>query len=631
MLKNSDSYISNICYGFNSSKFDNFLVYNRYLSKVNHFERTLSSLFYDNTLFCSIGNIVFKDVMKLDSPDTLKNKTKLNKFYKKISVGKLSFTKQNKIFNYDFNCDLNKFVKYLDENRYLLDLIKYCEYDCKSLFEYFIRLKNMFISGKYYTPLDSKYTLGGHCLKIFKEKCKVKKFILKYKKYQLLLKAQYAGISYSNPVEKKMFDVSLIDIVSQYPASMIGKELYPLPGKLSVDSSKKMKINKEGQFLPSIIELSWINQDNLKSINIIPKRTENGYDWDYKGKIKDIVLNSYDLQTLHNYGCKYKIKRIHYFENYSTGFEIFHKYIIESGKIKTIEDIKKDKKNEELRNFAKLNLNIITGKLSQKERFSSTHVINNGFDSFKYPKNKYRVKYEFNNAYIIENFKKINENTKISTYLPFAIFIYSIARQKIQRIIQELKIKPLFIETDSICLKNKYLDKIKGNLNLFDMIKNKFVDAPILVNKNQEYKLFGQYEIEFSAKKSISLAKKAYIMYNDSENFKFRFKGISKNSYICDNKILIKLYDDMVKTYKHSAKIKLKNSFYKSLTNDIINREKELKKKLISQINFELFEKILKGETFLVTISNFQKNLTNKGFNLIPFLSLKKLSLSGLV
>lgn len=642
ILEINKSYFKVICLGYNSAKFDNYLIAKEAF-ELNYFEMKLSTLFYDNHLFLNFAeNIFFKDCMKYDNPGTLRSKTTFNKYYNKIQTGRYSFVEQNLIYNCS-NLDtkedrLNFYFEFMEKNGALQEFIEYCLYDTLSMVEWFTNLRLRYIIGGYYNEICNKYTLGGIALDIFQKKCKIPKFQMDNKFYEALIDSQYAGISYSRNFDKEDTDLVLLDIVSQYPASMIQKDnLFPTKFIDIIQNNYMFDIEEEylDKDYVAIIKLINIDQSELRkhSINIIPFKDEKGYDYNSKELINSWVT-SVDYKNLKKYGATFEWEKAYLFEGES-GLSLFKNYVVSAAKTKILQDLAKDenskeifnklnikpiKYNKDIREFEKLKLNILTGKLSQKERLIKYKFLANidNNQALNLIDDDYEIINHIGNSMVFKSEKKLEDVKKIQNYLPLAVFIYSYARQMIYDIIHEYKIHPLLIETDSILIKQDKWDEIKNNKReYYDCLTNK--TKKVTLGFNNDYKLFGQWEPEFFADQAISLSKKSYILQNDKKT-KYRYKGVRPDCKICDDPGIILIYNNINKIHDKESKDRIKLNLYTKISQQLT----EDSDKSIFE-NYQLYKDLLNKKEILIYYNNISKNIKSSGITMRPVLGLKKL------
>ncbi len=611
-------------FSFNGARFDNWLVFHE---ASRFYPEEMNDIFtYDKNLFFKLSdNIKFFDCIKYCSPSSLDKLTKNNKFYKKVKLNKMSnitFNELNYVYNQN-NQSLDSVFDYLKlKNQYEI-FIEYNKIDILAMAEWFLYLQEDYMKIMNVYDITSNLTLGSHCLKYFIHKLKLKNptrnhhFKLTKKEYDLILKSQYAGISYCNRQLTEEL-ITVIDIVSQYPYSLLYGN-YP-----SIDSENKLILTSAFDMDKDLGYhiINNLDQSNL-ILNIIPGRTKDGYDYHQK-IIDEVVINTIDLKQLIKYGVKYDLIESFKWKYTEKGIDIFGDYILPLMKMKNQQDIYKKNKDPrydpQKRAFIKMMLNIITGKLSQKIQINKEILVNSISLISKYKNDK---DYELMGtiAHNVLHFNKIEKTSNkknIYSYIPIATLIYSYARKLIMDVILENNITPLNIETDSIAMLDNDFKKLQEKkIKVYDDFGN--IKNVNLLYKDEGYKYFGQFEIENVFYRGITLSKKTYFFENKDPKYnKSKFKGISKDWIICDDK---KLIADYIK-----CKNKKDYEMYMRLCDKLIKYDPLINNSIY---RFEIYKKLFNNEDVYVIYNNilksFKTNDNKSDAILVPSLGIKKL------
>jgi hypothetical protein len=474
--------------------------------------------------------------------------------------------------------------------------------------EYAIKLKDGFLN-MYQKDIFEYYTLGGIAKNVLIEKTGLCPFKISNQFYKKLINAQYAGISYSTNKRKMRNEmIRVVNIVSHYPAVMLNFE-YPIPSKTKVvDNFIKGKIG--------IVTVNNISQKDLKSINLIPIRKEEGYDYnDKETLIEEADLTSADYENLIRYGGTCDVVKFEYWEESIQGHELFKEYIIPAAREKTIQDLIKENMVDRLnelgmneavnagyddakRDTSKLMLNISSGKLSEKYRTENYQIATTYYEYNKLTQNPNSIEKTklSDKAAVFCNVKNIEDEKCIKTFIPIAVFIYSYARMLIHDLLQRFEIQPFIIETDKITMSDEEYQKIINadiKKSYFNVMTRDFEERPLIYDAKQETKekIFGLYELEGTFNRGISLSKKTYFLENTiTGDKKFKYKGISKKSKIVPK--------DLVEKFIMSNKTNTA-----LLINELMIRDNELE----SPFTFDIYERLLNGEHIYVFYSNFSK------------------------
>ena len=588
--------------GFNSARFDNWVIFEDIFERLGE---KISRIFtYDGNLYFNISeNISFKDSFKYNRPDKLQNLTKTNKVYKKSKLDVISFHEINHIYNKinrksNKKGDIKAIFDIMKSRGILEKFLEYNEIDVLALRQYYEEtLEPMYMQTFKRKPTEC-LTLGRHALDYFEKKCNQRPFKLTKDMYDSFIEAQYAGISFSSEsiVNEKLY---ILDIISQYPTACLTGN-YP--------KGKFHKVDKRNPTKIGVYLVKNINQSNLKSFNIVPKRTKEGYDYNYHEETINSWLCTTDVEELIKYKCKHEIEYGYEAEEIITGKELFGSYVYNFMQRKNAADnellqVQNESKRkielEMLRTMCKLSLNILTGKLSQKIRDKQIKVATNPRSLATILKQDNITFKSFignSSAVLLLQHSNPFKIGVTNTYIPLAIEIYAKARAMIHNVLEKYNIQPFVIETDSITMKQSEFDRVKNEtITSFDG-----ENIPLLYNSNNQ-KIFGQYELEHVFNRGISLAKKCYFL-DGPDGIKYRAKGIHNNAMIYPEK--------RATTPEEITKFLLEN-----------NGE--------SPFSWQNYEKLFYGKEFNIAYSNFIHNIgscKNKAnFQIRPSIGIKKI------
>lgn len=304
---------------------------------------------------------------------------------------------------------------------------------------------------------------------------------------------------------------------------------------------------------------------------IIPKRDDNGLNWQYDGKF-EAVLTSVDIECIFRHGGKVEFIPLNddvdcigfYWEESSK--EIFKNYFEPIKNEKTKQDILKkeidDSKkigeeitndyNPALRNISKLLLNSLSGKTIQRNFDTTVEMVKNDkehkhFEN-KVKNNTVEIKMMRNEYYLLYGELKedrvYNKNKAKPSYL--GVFIYAHARAYMYDLIYS-NYDVTYTDTDSAIIrnydfnnfKNKFIQKKDAGAHEFYCLSDKR-GIPTMGGE------FGQFEEELDSTnkkfESYILAKKMYAVEmklvdgNICPLSKYRLKGINLSKDILISK-----------------------------------------------------------------------------------------------
>lgn len=167
---------------------------------------------------------------------------------------------------------------------------------------------------------------------------------------------------------------SSMDICSMYPYIFcIAPVYYPSGDKIFVNDILDMPDGKLGMFYCDIR-----NQETL-TVSLICQKTKTGNNWDYKGKLKNILIGTPMIDYLKSLGVELDIKHGHFYTDKIKSCELFKPYL-ELMAIKneqdTFKQIKSHLYNYALRECIKLASNAISGKENEGLHLDRIDVLN---------------------------------------------------------------------------------------------------------------------------------------------------------------------------------------------------------------------------------------------------------------
>ena len=599
MTQNKSDKEKNILVGYNSSRFDNFLLTRELLKH---------GLLGENSVFFagnSILKLVFGSFTTIDLCrfTMMPLATACKEFGCNIVKGSLShaevqdyyFMKGDKFFD-----DLHKkgIKTIVDGEEKLIkakDIIDYNILDCTSLADLYCKVKTGFekLSGK---DIDDFMTISQLAYDKWDDSDHGVEAPESLKVWQFMRKAAFGGRSQIFTPGHFKGTFQAWDVKSLYPFVMLNC-YFPI-GK-EIETKKYMK-GKLG-----IYSCRVISQPKDK---IIPKRSaKNPLDWEHD-KPFECNLTSVDIECIREFGGKVEIIPNeegvigYYWENKSK--TVFADYLIPFKNEKSRQDSIKDtpEYNAALRAICKLAMNSLSGKVIQKMYKSSTKLCTNLDQIAKFMKKHDDVVINplkgVSDIYIKGNRKEINYSQKRAKPNFLGVFIYSHARTHMyQSVISKFKEK-FAMDTDSIHVRTKSkVEKAKK-----DFVQE--IDFKTMIPQEKGYgkfnigNEFGDFEAEipFDTRDVYFVSSKCYGLFGNKDgesertsqaknctnckenntksctkcekNCKMRFKGISSRDRIIDmpledfEKLSIK---EKFKLYE-SLPPALSEKLYKTLT-----------------------------------------------------------------
>lgn len=529
-------------YGFNSSRFDNYLVIEEMLKK----DMCPKIAFLKDKIFFSWGhNIIFKDLLTMISPISLDGACKQFNLKHKKLTGSVNFHELNLAW---FTGGMDKIMEYKDK------LQKYNDLDVASLVELFVKIRTStktligYEIEKYDTigqiaihrlmdlHIDPKYQ---RCSKNIKLGAFPYKASTSYGVYKELKKAMFASFSYCDRGSYEG-DYVCVDVVSLYPYVMSLVTNQYGYGEL-IKIATWHKPDGDYRLRPGIYEVTLSNWDETYGMKFIPIISDEVYNFNHSKEFTR-YLYSQDINfILDNKLADIEILGGYTWEHSKSGKDIFSKYMRPLMDEKNEQDEMKgtENYNQGIREMCKAYMNILSGKILQRLVYESVYKATKGIDG-RYP---FFEVANCGNLFISKQpTKDISDDKKINAIDLFGAQLYCFARIHMYKLIKqifELGDKPIIIETDSIVCKRETLD------NLSEFIEN--VDGVIIKLfpvrgqsqgrrdcKSLPCKEFGQLEIECKDITGIRAYRKKCYKYETAEITKYRFKGIHGSARILD-------------------------------------------------------------------------------------------------
>ena len=454
-------------YGFNSSKFDNLLIYD----KLKDYNKSIEFIFCKSSIKRIIyNNITFLDLnlyyqgslssvaqsFKLDVhkgiyPYTFVNKD--NIYYK----GKAP---EEKYFN---NGDYALFLeecKDLDNFDLKTYTEKYCLLDSQLCYEIAIKhLKECVgeIDGRHYN-VQSCVTGAGIALKMFKQVFLNDTLNETPEKVTINERFRYKGGR--TEVFKKEFDgiktnerLYYFDINSSYPASMTQEMPYRYV-RSEKFNNKEMTADEIKKCNGYFASVEYVG-DNKHFIPNILIRTEEGdvmatnksdFDWHWGCELIEAYKN----------GCKIIVNECEHYETKKI-FEDYANYFYN-------ERLKVKKTDECKAMFYKLLLNSLYGKFGQKT-FTSTEIVNNSQEMYNNLGQFDRlINFEVVNNKIIMEYETKGDDKNVGKLIRFSSYISALSRCNLSEVMRDIGHENIYYcDTDSIFTSKKPSDKYIDN------------------------------------------------------------------------------------------------------------------------------------------------------------------------
>ncbi len=578
--------------GFNNSKFDNF-----FMAQHACIQGDLSYLFYVN------NSILKMAIGKHSTFDTCRFLiTTLDKACESFH------TNPKKIKGFNHNIPQSQYEnKTLD--KWLIDnhekIEEYNKLDVLSLCDLTMKLIKVV---KYLTNENIlKYmTIGEFAYDFYKKHSKYRTPKPKCYKDDLFIRSSLtAGRTQCFYGRSKLIgDLRMPDVTSLYPHIM-NSEYFPYGDYINTDKYIKGKLGIYNCIIKNQ-NMKWINEDKIifpegfktkYAPVVVPRRDEDveiSLDWNYRGEMK-CQLSSVDIDLIIKNGGEVQIFSGLYWEH-STN-ELFKNYItpfmnekIKQDKFKQNGD---NQYNGALREFCKLCLNSLSGKVIQRNFTKIFQRIENDKDMEKFEsktKHETRKEYYYSKNLVFAEGELKDENDIFRdkakpSYL--GIFIYAYARRYMyEKLLSRYFV--MYMDTDSTCTtKIEYDRMVRENKELFNGKK------------------FGNLEEEVGeAKMIITISPKNYLVYNptDESKCKRKFKGVNINYKNGDTWAEIKI---------HSGKqdsIVMNNKTIKTLDEISIKDVIELRKTEKKCGSNEMFETLYNQKSIVIFSSHLRKH-----------------------
>ena len=608
--------------GFNSSKFDNFLLN----EELDYHDLIYDVVYVNNSVLdirSSIGLKYFD--LRRYIPSSL---LQACKDFKTKNIKVEGFSHEEPQNAYEFGC----LGLWIEENKEKFE--KYCKMDVVCLEELFTIVNNsvkelttLEVEGvKECSRITDAATIGQLAYRYWKKTCDEKIVCCKTKQEDdCHRKSMYGGRTQCFLGKQKLEGkpMVLVDVKSLYPyAGLIGE--YPIgesvktekyiPSKLGI---YKCKILKRENY-PMIAKDGYGNERRLP--NIIPFRSEDEtpLNWDYEGEM-DCVLTSVDIQMLKKYGWEVEIHEGEFWNKSSN--TVFKNYISKFMDEKNKQDSLKgtEKYNAGIREMCKLFLNCLLGKIMQRN-FEDGYVLcrnNKQIDKFLS-----KVKFESVEVHNIGlklmymKGKLINNIVKPKP-AHLGTFMYSYARKHMYDNIFS-KEMVYYSDTDCALIEKSVYERLKVENELFSQKKTEFGVFELEEVKGEK---------EFNG--ALLIAPKTYCLYNldpikgSKCALKFRAKGVSlKDDYANSG--------EDVKTLMYDGKVK-KNlmtlewikgwmpdhfeDFRPEVDLEYFDEEyfRSAKKGKVGSVEF--FEELYEGKPITVLTTIFKRGVKKEGDN----------------
>ena len=565
-----DSYYTLI--GYNSSRFDNFILLNHYVEEVDEFVKPFfagGSILklrigdrHDSFDLVRFVNAELKDACKKFKT----NPVKLDGFSHVVIQNLYNHSKHN-------------FETKMKEK--LSELKLYNKTDVLSTVSLFYKVRNAIKEACNMNITDSMTlaSLSYNYINTFPEFQEIEpaKNYEDDKKFRQAVIGGRCETKYGKKYSLTVDDNVMVDCTSLYPYVMINRR-YPIGEYEQTDTYVEGKLG---------IYECVVKQLEDKP-NSVPKR---GLTLDWKNKEEfNITLTSVDIECLKKHGHGVVVGKGHYWEKSSN--KVF-------SQLKVFEEKKKQQDeygatnnplyNAALREMYKLILNSLSGKVIQRNYTETSQLINNEEEmrKFQLTLDKENKSVEFsmfsgNKIYVSGN-KSPTDAFKNPKPAFIGCFIYAYAREHMySNMIYPLDV--LYTDTDSALISVKDYAKVPKNLlgNDFGQFKEELTG--IDKKTGMKARVLGYYLI----------APKFYhVMNSDSDKVKMKIKGVNKN-----DKIISKEQAENIDDLTPEEKFKL---YY----------EGGLEKAYSSKT----FEKIFKNEDVYVLCSQLRKEIFKQNCN----------------
>lgn len=345
---------------------------------------------------------------------------------------------------------------------------------------------------------------------------------------------------------------------------------------------------------------------NQPKDNVIPHRTrDKPLDWFYEKPI-NTWLTSVDIDCLKDFNAN--VEFLPFDEEGHTGIEwtekgdAFGAFLRPLREDKTKQDrlrdalasgrdpefVKKCLKegyvyNKARRNFAKLAMNSLSGKVIQRMFASVTKLVTRSCEITKFIENHTEVYFEplsGSAACIMRGTKKeIKYTQKTAKPCQLGVFIYAYARSHMYRSVISRVEGKYGMDTDSLHVLDTPENLPKEDKHTAGQPRSWFGKFVV----GSEFGMF-EPEISFKATYGAWIAPKCYVMYNQEGRAKYRFKGVGSRAKLA----------------------RMSPEQHKELS---IQNQHEEYKKLPPALNVELYKRLAAGEAVQVITSQLKKTL----------------------
>lgn len=604
-------------WGFNNSRFDNFLLAEEYAKALKLSE--WGFLYVKNSILSMRlkPNIIVKDLCRF-----------VNVSLKDACEGYKTVPTKQEGFSHDFIQNIyneGKLDEWLDNKVNFDKVDEYLKRDVLSSASLLVKVNKAYNKLTKYSSNDTNFeghkimnyaTLGGLCWTFFLQTIQNKYELViphTYEDNLFFRDTLYAGRSDvpQEYIKLENVEVALVDAKSLYPTAMAYmKNIDDEPNKKFVVKWPHSDYKETDKFIEGKLGFYICDVGKQPERNIIPKR-DLTLNWSFAFDQKQIKLNSVDILTLKEFGTEVKIYNGYYFENDCD--DLFDTYMNNFEKEKTNQDklkkVKDPNYNPALREGSKSCMVILSGKVAEQYHFEEYKLMEevNKLKEFRCDVTEESFKYDLLGHLFMAYGERDHTSYKKEKAKPcyLASLIYSYSRRYMYKKILS-KYKYFMTDTDSaLMLKSEYDKFVKENEQLAKGVN------------------FGDFEQELPTKDSNGDWPKVNVICNDKKNYiispidrsilfdpkeksvdKIRLKGINKkDTWLKEDEC--KELIERAKIYrKKKAKGDDIHNMYYCLGMDI--RELRLINK--RPINYEMYEEVQKGNTVYVLTSHIKKH-----------------------
>lgn len=459
--------------------------------------------------------------------------------YKFINENNLDYVGYVPPFNYFDNITSDEYFNYLSVFKGNWNLkeeaIKYCQQDCKSLYEIIFKFNKLYYDN-FKININDHVTLSSHCFRIYQSHFMKKETICMIygNDYENIRKSYTGGatdmyIPFNNQIDNEL--VYGYDVNSLYPFIM-SKFKMPVRNMQYFEGDIRAKEpNAFGFFFcrietpkyleHPILQTHCLTNSGLKTISPL-------------GSYEDLIFSP-EMDNAIKHGYKFEILNGYTFD----GEVIFKDYV------DTLYNFRLNyPKSDPMNLIAKLFLNSLYGKFGMSDKFDEIKVITEKEFNSLTNLNKMSITdvIKLSKKFLIK-FKNIDndielDNKNFNINIAIASAITSYARIFMSQFKNNSDLKLFYTDTDSIYT------------NLNPDLMNKLY--PGIVNPKE----LGKLKLENVSKKAIFLSPKCYGLLDLDNNFKYKVKGLSNkvNLTINDFETLLNKYSYItskhIKTFK---------------------------------------------------------------------------------